>query len=224
MEKLKELEQQGYAFLTEGKDKNVDAHFFVNRKDKKTPCRTCGKIKPFDEFTYLGRKKDVHQGGGRLTFECVICSKIKRKNKYDNYSPEEYLKHLNNVKTWRRANKDKVREYAHNRYRTPQARANRNVRRRLKDFLKKAKDHHFSKNIGCTKKELVEHLESQFAKGMSWENYGSGENGDHVGSWHIDHKDPISKFKGDYPNHYTNLQPMWGIDNLKKGNKVEVPV
>jgi len=144
----------------------------------------------------------------------------KAKGKYDNLSPEEYEKFLVQVKTWRRANNDKCRGYA----RAPKARASKNVRNRLKKFFKGAKDHHFSKGIGCTKKELTEHLQSQFVEGMSWGNYGSGENGDHVGSWHIDHIIPISKFKGEFPNHYTNLQPMWSIDNMRKGNKVDTPV
>jgi len=222
IEKLKDLEKQGYVFFKEEEDGSVVVNFFINKEDKKTSCRKCGEIKPFNEFRY--RKTKIEIGDSGLTFECLECSRKSSNQKYHSFSPEEHEKFYTQVKAWRKANKDKCREYARIAKRTPQARANRNVRRRLKDFLKKAKNHHFSKNIGCTRKELVEHLESQFAEGMSWENYGSGKNGDHVGSWHIDHIDPISKFKGDYPNHYTNLQPMWGIDNLKKGNKVEVPV
>ncbi len=216
IEKLKELEEQDYVFFKEEEDGSVVTSFFVNKEDEKTPCRKCGEIKLFNEFRYSGKKK--------LTFICFECESKKNKAVYANYSSEEYEKVQARVQAWRKANKDKCREYSRIAKRTPQARANRNVRRRLKDFLKKAKNHHFSKNIGCTKKELIEHLESQFTEGMSWENYGSGKNGDHVGSWHIDHKDPISKFKGDYPNHYTNLQPMWSIDNMRKGNKVDTPV
>ena len=49
---------------------------------------------------------------------------------------------------------------------------------------------------------------------MNWENYGE---------WHIDHIIPVSKFSKDTPmdvvNALDNLQPLWGIDNLKKGNR-----
>ena len=69
--------------------------------------------------------------------------------------------------------------------------------------------------IGCTPFELQKHLEEQFIDGMTWENYGQ---------WHIDHIIPLSTanieeeiYKLCY---YTNLQPLWAIDNLKKGNKI----
>lgn len=68
--------------------------------------------------------------------------------------------------------------------------------------------------IGCSFDELKVHLESQFLEGMTWENKGE---------WHIDHIKPISTAKTEDEvyklNHYTNLQPLWAIDNRKKGNK-----
>ena len=52
---------------------------------------------------------------------------------------------------------------------------------------------------------------------MSWENYGKD-------GWHIDHKIPLSSAKTDREIyelcHYTNLQPLWAKDNLKKSNKI----
>ena len=56
---------------------------------------------------------------------------------------------------------------------------------------------------------------------MTWDNYGNGH-----GYWNIDHKIPLSIV--DLTNreeflkvcHYTNLQPMWAIENIIKGNKV----
>ena len=74
--------------------------------------------------------------------------------------------------------------------------------------------------IGCTPEELKIHIEKQFTIGMSWDNYGTyGDN-----TWNIDHKIPLSsaKTKNDIYtlSHYTNLQPMWSKENLKKGNKI----
>jgi hypothetical protein len=72
--------------------------------------------------------------------------------------------------------------------------------------------------IGCSKLELKTHLESKFKDGMMWSNYG-------ICGWHIDHIKPCSKFEfnniEDIKNcfHYTNLQPLWAIDNIRKGNK-----
>lgn len=56
------------------------------------------------------------------------------------------------------------------------------------------------------------HLEVQFKAGMSWENYGK---------WHIDHIIPMASAKTkeemELLCHYTNLQPLWAIDNIRKG-------
>ena len=73
--------------------------------------------------------------------------------------------------------------------------------------------------VGCTIEELKIYLEKQFKEGMTWENRGI--------VWHIDHIKPISKF--DLTNeeeqkkcfHYTNLQPLFAIDNLRKSNKYQ---
>lgn len=70
--------------------------------------------------------------------------------------------------------------------------------------------------MGCSGQELKRYLESKFQPGMSWDNYG-------VHGWHIDHIVPLSSFNLSDPEdykkacHYTNLQPMWAIDNIKKG-------
>jgi len=74
--------------------------------------------------------------------------------------------------------------------------------------------------IGCSMDELKIHLESQFKKGMTWDNYG-------LKGWHIDHIRPCSSF--DFTKeeeirqcwHYTNLQPLWWWENLEKGGKWE---
>lgn len=74
--------------------------------------------------------------------------------------------------------------------------------------------------LGCSKEELIQHLESQFSKGMTWENWS-------LNGWHIDHIRPISSFDLSDPAqvkecfHYSNLQPLWAIDNLKKSDSWE---
>lgn len=53
---------------------------------------------------------------------------------------------------------------------------------------------------------------------MSWDNYGE---------WHIDHKIPDCKFNYISVNDkefqkcwaLKNLQPLWAIENLRKGSK-----
>lgn len=71
--------------------------------------------------------------------------------------------------------------------------------------------------IGCTYEELKIHIEKQFKNGMNWKNKGK---------WHIDHIKPLSLAKTEEEIiklcHYTNLQPLWEEDNIKKSNKFEV--
>lgn len=71
--------------------------------------------------------------------------------------------------------------------------------------------------LGCTVEHLKNHIECLFLEGMTWENKGQ---------WHIDHIIPISSGNTEEDilklNHYTNLQPLWAQDNLKKGSKVTI--
>ena len=57
----------------------------------------------------------------------------------------------------------------------PSYKLRRRLRNRLYYALKKTtwkKNTKFSEYIGCDKTTLLNHLESQFTKGMNWENYG----------------------------------------------------
>jgi hypothetical protein len=75
------------------------------------------------------------------------------------------------------------------------------------------------KLLGCTFEYARSHLEAQFTKGMGWDNYG-------VNGWHIDHIIPCASFDLTDPDqqrqcfHYTNLQPLWAEDNLRKSDKL----
>jgi len=52
---------------------------------------------------------------------------------------------------------------------------------------------------------------------MSWANYGR--------AWHIDHIRPCSSYDLTKPDqqraclHFSNLQPLWSKENLRKGAK-----
>lgn len=70
--------------------------------------------------------------------------------------------------------------------------------------------------LGCSFSDAKAHLEKQFKAGMSWENWS-------LFGWHIDHITPLSSFDLSKPEeqkkafHYSNLQPLWAEENLKKG-------
>ena len=71
--------------------------------------------------------------------------------------------------------------------------------------------------IGCTGAELAAHIEKQFKRGMTWDNYGS--------AWHVDHITPLSYFDMSNPDdqrrawNWQNLRPLPAIQNIKEGNK-----
>lgn len=93
------------------------------------------------------------------------------------------------------------------------------LRRRINKVLKGApKSARTLALIGCSVSELRQHLEKQFQPGMSWETRGGK-----VG-WQIDHVRPCASFNLMDPAqqrdcfHYSNLQPLWAVDNNKKGD------
>ena len=71
--------------------------------------------------------------------------------------------------------------------------------------------------LGCTRCQLARHIEGMFSDGMSWDN---------MRLWHVDHIVPVSAFdltddeQQRAAFHYTNLQPLWAEDNLRKSNKL----
>ncbi len=81
--------------------------------------------------------------------------------------------------------------------------------------------------IGCSPAELKLHLESQFAPGMTWQNFGRKKG---VQCWEIDHILPCASFDLTDPEqqrkcfHFTNLQPLWATDNRSKSDKVDSPL
>ncbi len=70
--------------------------------------------------------------------------------------------------------------------------------------------------ISFTEKQLKVHLEKGFKDGMAWDNYGT--------IWHIDHKKPLAAFnlrsEIDIKRCWAldNLQPLFAIENLRKGS------
>jgi hypothetical protein len=72
--------------------------------------------------------------------------------------------------------------------------------------------------IGIDSEYLIKWLEFQFEDWMSWDNYGT--------EWQMDHIIPLSLFnKSDTLEtkicfHWTNYQPLRGVENMSKKNKI----
>jgi len=150
-----------------------------------------------------------------------------RHKKYRKENPEK-VKEIR--KNWIDKNPEKRKEYRENyKPRKQERRKERrdtdpvfNLTNRMRTRLwKYLKTHNITKKnktfdiVGCSPVFLKEHLEKQFISGMTWENRNE---------WHIDHIIPLSSAKTEDELyklcHYTNLQPLWVEDNLKKSNKI----
>jgi hypothetical protein len=191
-------------------------------------CNKCGVERKLEDFTKDCTKKD-----GLRTI-CKICSKEKYQRNRDNeiLRVKNYQKNnrekvltqkLIHSKKYFIKNHDKIKEYQKN-YKSNRRKTDilfklsDGLRSRLYGFLKKK---YISKNnttfelVGCSPLELKLFLEQKFIEGMSWENQGK---------WHIDHIIPLSSATNEEELyklcHFTNLQPMWATDNIRKGAKI----
>ena len=123
-------------------------------------------------------------------------------------------------------------KYARDRYNNdPSFRIRNNLSSRLGTWLKSLDVKKKAKTmelVGCSKGFCKRQLEKQFyphpitGEKMTWNNHSNK-------GWHIDHIIPFESFKKEDLNdieiqkkimHYTNLQPLWAEENLKKGGKV----
>ena len=160
-----------------------------------------------------------------LTEDEIIAKKEKQKV----YSATYYKKNKKEItarnKEWKERNPDQHR-HGQNKYQKrrrksdPAYRIKMNLSRRMNEAVMDQGAMKLGTSLslfGCSADELKAHLESQFTKGMSWDNYG-------VYGWHIDHIKPCSSFDLTLDSeqkicfHYSNVQPLWAKDNILKSD------
>lgn len=172
-------------------------------------CNTCNIEKELEFFALSGKNnnkkkqkcKDCCNKYGRLKY---------KKNKYK----ETRLK-------YKEEHKDKIRNYTTEYFRKrksidPLFKMKCNLKTLIwisfhkKEFVKNSK---VLDILGCSYEFFKEYIESQFIKGMNWENI------------HLDHIKPLylaNTYEEIYKlNHYTNFQPLFAIDNLRKNKNYE---
>ncbi|WP_440928746.1 hypothetical protein [Candidatus Pelagibacter sp.] len=159
-------------------------------------------------------------------------SKIKYWKKLKDEDPKKYELMLEKTRQatrkWKEKNKDKLKssKYLQTQRRWKKQKIKTDpiykISERLRSYLSRSikgviqKNSKTEKIVGTSFKNLVSHLEKQFKPGMTLSNYGK---------WHIDHIKPITKYDLTKPGevekcfHYTNLQPLWAAENIKKSNK-----
>ena len=180
-------------------------------------------------LTEFIKRSDAPDG---LDYRCKVCKKAANK-KYRKNNPEKKRavrvcwqnnREKYNASALKRSKRPEVKKRANarcrERYHTdPQYKLKRILRGRLSKVLNgNPKSATTMTLVGCSITHLKDHLEKQFLPGMTWENHGP--------VWHVDHMMPFDSFDLSYPEqqrqccHYTNLQPLWGPENMSKGNKI----
>lgn len=205
-------------------------------------CIVCGKDIPIELFEKDARKEDGHtyrclDCSKKLKQEWAVAHKdviSENRRKKKNADPEQYkqAKHdeyMRHRETYRESGKRYYEDnkyefiqqciaYKKRRYKEfPHTKIADNMRQRVRAALKgMSKAQHTLEMLGCTIEEYKAYLEQHFTERMSWDNYS-------FYGWHIDHIKPLAMFDLSDPEeqkkafHYSNTQPLWWTDNLKKG-------
>lgn len=177
-------------------------------------CMVC-ESKRVKEFYYLNKSDRVEKQK-----DYVKKNSSKISNYQKNYREKNKEKLSEYIKQYRILNKKKLNENELRRkVDNPIYKLSHIVRNRIRVYLKsvgKKKKNKTFDMIGCTPRELKEYLESKFTEGMSWKKIGK--------EIHIDHIIPLSSATNNAELlalcHYSNLQPLWAKENLKKRNKI----
>jgi hypothetical protein len=178
---------------------------------EKKICSKCGVGKDFCEFN----KRKNRKGKIVLRGYCKVCH-TEQSIYYAKKNPDNTKR--NRLKWYKNNSKNLISKLKEKRNTDVLYKLRIGIRTRIKQALggnfKRGKTIEL---LGIDIVGLSDYLESKFTEGMSWENYG-------LHGWHIDHIIPLSSAKTieefNILCHYTNLQPLWAKDNLKKSNKL----
>ena len=188
-------------------------------------CTGCGETKSLEEY----HKQKVGKYG--RCARCKVCKNAYQKTYQKTYDQSEARKAYKKAYNQSEAGKAAQKKYRESEAGKAKRKATRNNRRQTDPVYKlqcnlrsgfcqwikgNKKTCRTEQYVGCTYKELLDHLESQFEEGMTWENQGE---------WQIDHFkaqscfDPTIEEEAFKCWHYTNLQPMWAPENNEYSNK-----
>ena len=178
---------------------------------KKKLCKKCNTSRSESEFGKRGKY---------LKSWCKSCTseynKQLRKNKIDQHKATQKKYYNNNKSSINKKGLEREMKRYHS---DPLFKTKKLLRNRIYSFLNLKE---YSKNkkteliLGCSYEEFVLYIESKFSKKMNWNNQGE---------WHLDHIVPLASSNNKEEAielcHYTNIQPLWGMDNIVKGDYCE---
>jgi len=193
--------------------KVADSAYYFANKEKRSKKNKCYRLKNKNKKTEYDKQYYQKNREKKIEYQHIYC-----KNNKEKISAR--------VKKYQKENRESLNLYFVKRKKEDtNFKLACNLRNRLYAVLKgKTKKGSAIGDLGCTVSDLKIYLESKFychpttGEMMTWENYGK--------LWHIDHIKPLSSF--DLTNreqlleacNYTNLQPLWAEENLKKGSKI----
>lgn len=177
-------------------------------------CANCKEWKTLDFYNSNKTKVDG------LNAECKSCSHFINKKWRDNN--KEY--NQNRMKLWEIENIEHRKKYRKEYHRQERSDAlcklYINYLRRIREMI--PIEHRPKKLLSllcCSIDDLMKHLEHQFDDKMNWSN-------NTIDGWHVDHIVPCDYFDLKNPTHqkrcfhWSNLQPLWGKENMSKSNKM----
>jgi len=191
-------------------------------------CSCCGIEKSAEEF-YVRSDRP-----GKRESRCGSCKQkaankpklvVRRRLRQKEYRDTHKVQERARIIRWSKQNWSRVLERNRNsqrrmRQQNPGYRVRLNLSSRLSHILAgRTKSAPTMRLVGCSLGFLKVWIALHFQPGMSWGNYGE---------WHVDHIRPCSWFDLEDPSqqrscfHWLNLQPLWKIDNLRKGDRLSI--
>ena len=233
----KKLLSEYYYYIKKDKRYRTECKKCNNKQSREYRKNNKEKLKEKREKCYKKNKEKICKSQKKYAKN----NKEKIAERLKRYRKENKEKIKEQTKGYREEHKEELKEYAkNNREMTNKKQRDRrrgNLSLRLNSNMsvsirQSLKSNNISKNrrhwedlIGYTVQELKYHLEKLFLPGMTWKNYGRIKG---VRCWEIDHIIPVDFFEftstDDVEFKYLwslgNLQPLWAVDNQKKGNKI----
>ena len=197
--------------------------WYLNNKGKAAKTRNLYYKK--NKESSLARSRDWYLKNREHVLERTKLWAEGRKEIIKEYNATHKDKRKKEKKLWDKKNKAHCNEYAKNYTKEkfisdPNYKIRHHLRSRINKVISRDQRNGSAiKDLGCSLGELREHLEAKFKNGMTWDNHSTR-------GWHIDHILPLSSFdltdreQFKQACHYTNLQPLWYEENIKKGARV----
>ena len=156
---------------------------------------------------------------------CTHCKRAVKKTTRDGWCMDCQSAYL---RKYRKTHRSQMSAAALNRYHTkikhdPIALLTLRIRDRMAKAMKRyasgtIKTGSRLRYLGCSAPELCRYVQGMWKHGMTWQNYGK--------AWHLDHVIPLASFSLTQEEqrhkafHYTNLQPLWAKENIRKSDTV----